>query len=148
MWNHACICIAAFKTSLPTSTDLASVSVLPFQVPPEQTDIMDIMDQNDLMELDAAWWLDAMNMWRFWSFPWLWLFMSNALGRLRNLQIQGEWYWDEHKLASLSSSVWTLSEYPTKCSASLFYALLQRTSLKKQHIFKLKGCEVDSSYLC
>lgn len=35
------------------------------EVPPEQTDIMDIMDQNDLMELDAAWWLDALNMWRF-----------------------------------------------------------------------------------
>lgn len=143
MWNHACICIAAFKTSLLISTGLAGVCVLPFQVPPEQTDIM---DQSDLMEHDAAW-LDAMNMWRFWFFPWLWLFTSNALGRLRNSQIEGEGCWDEHKLPSLCSRFWTLSDYPTKCSASHFYALLQRTSLEKQHTFKLKGYDIDSSHL-
>lgn len=145
MWNHACICIAAFKTSLLTSAGLAGVCVLPFQVPPEQTDIM---DQTDLMEQDAAWWLDAMNMWRSWFFSWLWLFTSNALGRLSSLQIQREWCWDENKLPSLSSRFWTLSDCPTKYSASHFYALLQRTSPEKQHTFKLKGYDIDSSHLC
>lgn len=46
-----CICNAPFKTSLIASTDLPGVCVLPFQVPSEQTDLM---DQTDFMEQDLA----------------------------------------------------------------------------------------------